>query len=62
MKKFTIIIVLFLFLMSIVLRFFSISFETYETIATILGLSIITWFGLGTYQLAKLIITKIKLN
>ncbi len=62
MKKFTIIIVLFLFLMSIVLRFFSISLETYETIATILGLSIITWFGLGTYKLAKLIITKIKLN
>ena len=62
MKKFSIIIVLFLFLMSIVLNFFSISFETYETIATILGLSIITWFLLGTYKLAKLIINKIKLN
>ena len=62
MKKFSIIIVLFLFLMSIVLNFFSISFETYETIATILGLSIITWFLLGTYKLAKSIINKIKLN
>jgi len=62
MKKFSIIIVLFLFLMSIVLNFFSISFETYETIATILGFSIITWFLLGTYKLAKKLITKIKLN
>jgi hypothetical protein len=48
--------------MSIVLNFFSISFETYETIATILGFSIITWFLLGTYKLAKSIINKIKLN
>ena len=61
MKKLTLVLVVTLFIVNY-FALFNTTTNLYLNPVSFLGLVVTTWFGLGTYKLAKLIITKIKLN
>ena len=61
MKKLTLVLVVTLFIVNY-FALFDTTTNLYLNPVSFLGLIVTTWFGLGTYKLAKLIITKIKLN
>jgi len=61
MKKLTLVLVVTLFIVNY-FALFDTTTNLYLNPVSFLGLIVTTWFGLGTYKLAKLITTKIKLN
>ena len=61
MKKLTLVLVVTLFIVNYV-ALFDTTTNLYLNPVSFLGLIVTTWFGLGTYKLAKLITTKIKYN
>ena len=61
MKKLTLVLVVTLFIVNY-FALFNTTTNLYLNPVSFLGLIVTTWFGLGTYKLAKLITTKIKYN